>query len=187
MPLPATSDRIGFVIDAAVSSFALTSEHLDALRLEREKEAYEGMDDQAFLEAVSKPAVIPNPETTIPRTEWRRDELYNALLQMEKDGVPFFLALRALQANPNQQLAALAQMVELTLNGPLLSVNLENPKVAEAMGALAQIGLLTPEQYAYITAQPNPQTHIEVPSVMEQITGQSCVLTLEEAALTREG
>lgn len=188
MPLPAAPERVGYVIDAVVSAFALTQEHIDALKVERAKAKYEGMDDQAFLEAVAKVTYEPNPETHIARMEWKRDELYNVLLQMKlADGqTPFFLALKAQQSNPNAQVAALCQMVDLTLNGPLLAINLENQSVAEAMGGLLQIGLLTQEQYDFITTKPNPNSIIEVPSVMQQVTGQSCAMTLEEAAQTRE-
>lgn len=179
-------ERLGFVIDAVAGSQALSPEQIQQLKDLRDGDPalLAITDPLALVEALCKPYLVSVSLPPIARVEWPRDELYNALLQMTlPNGVPFFLALDAMKGSANQEAAALAKMVELTLNGPLAAISLENPGVAQGLAGLKQAGLLTQEQYDYITTLPNPVTTELMPSKIDQTLGVSNgVLTLEEAA-----
>lgn len=100
----------------------------------------------------------PEPQGSVPIKEWNRDELYNILLQAATaDGLPVLIAIEALQSSDNPQIAVLAKQALLTVNAPLKAINLENEKVFQGFAALAQIGVLTPETYAFITSKPDPE------------------------------
>ena len=105
----------------------------------------------------------PNPEAQgmVQRMEWKRDQLYNKLLQMsDAGGFPFFLKLDQVAAGSMEGVAPgssiLAQMVRLTLNGPLDAIVLSNAGVAQGLGGLLALGLLSQEQYDEITQIPDP-------------------------------
>ncbi len=179
-------ERLGFIIDAVGGSQSLSPEQIQQLKDLRNGDPVlkDITDPLAFVEAVCKPYLVDVSLPPLARTEWKRDELYNVLLQMSlPNGVPFFLALEAMKGSANQEASALAKMVDLTLSGPLVSINLENPGVSQGLAGLKQAGLLTQAQYDFITTTPNPVTTELMPSKLDQTLGVSNgVLTLEEAA-----
>ena len=96
----------------------------------------------------------PEPQGTVPITEWAPDELKNMLLQATVGGVPVWLAIQSLQTNENQELAALAKLIPEVFT--LKAVNLENPLVLGAIDTLRTVGVIPQELYDAITLKPDP-------------------------------
>lgn len=141
----------------------LTAEELTKLKAELTEDptarGYKDKTSVQILWLIGEQYIEDNKEKqgTIPIKEWNRDELYNVLLQASTaDGIPVLIAIEKLVGSDNPQIAVLAKQAMLTINAPLKAINLENAKVAQGFGALAQLGVLTPEVYAYITSKPDP-------------------------------
>lgn len=172
------------VINYSKETRPLSENEILALKAELANERYNNTSLVQKHIMLNEPYSIPNPEPQgkTPRGEWARDELYNALLQMTAPvGYPFFIALEAMEGSDNPQAVGLAKMVWFTLNGPLVSINLQNPQVAQAMMGLKLSGLLSQEQYDFITlvdAEYAPYVTLDAPVVA--ICGEGCVLSLAE-------
>lgn len=130
----------------------------------------------------------PVERGVVNRVEWKRDQLYNLLLQtVDGSGIPFFLKLKEVSNGGMEAVAPgssmLAQMVELTLNGPLEAIVLANPGVAQGLGGLLSLGLLSQEQYDKITLMPDPnwQQYVHRISRLEAIGfGAGAVVSLRD-------
>ena len=162
------------VVELAARSGVAAPEQIAALAAELAKPEYDGLDRAAAYRLLCRARTVPNPEPQgrVARAEWLPDELRNALLQMvDEQGASAWLKLELLRESPNHRFRALGIQALATFG--LQAISIANPLIAAGFEMLVEAMVITEDQWAWLTTEPDPAWRADVttPAPSDAILG----------------